>query len=92
MADIPSPNASLDELIVFAHTFDGYKAWGSFEKCAAIANARDHSTLDALRTCLFFEARRWRHMGDDPDPDAKAYWHDLLTKMRAQLAATLGHE
>ena len=36
---------------------------------AKIANERRDSTLTDLRTCLFFECRRWRHYGDDPDEE-----------------------
>jgi hypothetical protein len=84
-ADVPVRDASLDALIEFAHTFDGYKQWGSFERCAEIANARDHSSLDQLRTCLFFEARRWRHFGEEPDAAAESYWRDLVSAIRGEL-------
>ena len=60
---LPPDDADVYELIKFAHTFDGYARWGSFAKCGEIANARDHSTIDKLRTCLFFDARGWRHAG-----------------------------
>jgi hypothetical protein len=75
---LPPDDADVYELIKFAHTFDGYARWGSFAKCAEIANARDHSTIDKLRTCLFFEARRWRHFGETPDDDALQYWQSLV--------------
>ena len=81
-SDVPTEGAPLSELRAFAHTFDGYKRWGSFEQCARIANARDHSSLDTLRTCLFFEVRRWHHFGGDPDPRAEEYWRTLTTKIR----------
>ena len=84
-SSVPSQDSPLHELIDFAHTFDGYKIWGSFEKCAEIANGKDHSTLDALRTCLFFEARRWRHSGSDPDAEARTYWQHLLTEIRSRV-------
>lgn len=71
---LPEVDASVEELIQFAHTFNGYARWGSFERCAEVANAREHSTIDTLRTCLFFEARRWRHSGETPDADAIRYW------------------
>lgn len=80
--DLPSDDADVREITQFAHTFDGYARWGSFERCAEIANARDHSTIDKLRTCLFFEARRWRHFGDDPDDEAVIYWRTLVGKIR----------
>jgi len=57
----------------FAHSFNGYEHHGSFEKCAAVANTvlekynktgtlDDSLSLDDLRTCLFFEYRRARHI------------------------------
>lgn len=78
-------------------TFDGYIHWGSFEKCAAIANQAKTAytegkglpvSLTALRTCLFFEQRRWRHFGEDPDAETMEYikaivaniWEKVLTR------------
>lgn len=84
-ADLPSETAALQDLIAFAHTFNGYARWGSLERCAEVANAQDHSSLDSLRTCLFFEARRWRHHGTDPGPEAEQYWRSLISKMRQLL-------
>lgn len=83
LADIPADDADLDALIRFAHSFNGYEAMGSFERCAEIANAQDHSSLDHLRACLFFEARRWRHFGALPGPEVQAYWRELVAKIRA---------
>lgn len=82
---LPPDDASVDVLIQFAHTFDGYARWGSSAKCAEIANAPDHSTIDALRTCLFFEARRWRHFGETPDDDALEYWQSLVASIRERI-------
>lgn len=83
--DLPAGDADVPELIKFAHTFDGYARWGSSAKCAEIANARDHSTIDTLRTCLFFEARRWRHFGETPDEDALEYWQSLVASIRERI-------
>jgi len=82
---LPSDTAGPADLVEFAHTFDGYERWGSFERCAEIANARDHSSIDALRTCLFFEARRWRHFGEEPDDEALSYWRTLVLTIRERL-------
>lgn len=82
LTDIPADDADLDDLIRFAHTFNGYDAFGGFDACADIANAGDHSSLSHLRACLFFEARRWRHFGEDPGPESLAYWHELVRKIR----------
>jgi hypothetical protein len=40
-----------------------------------------------LRTCLFFEQRRWRHFGDEPDEEAMEYIRSVVQKIRAKLAA-----
>jgi hypothetical protein len=82
---LPPDDASVDVLIQFAHTFDGYARWGSSAKCAEIANARDHSTIDKIRTCLFFDARGWRHAGESPDDEALEYWKSLLTGIRERM-------
>jgi hypothetical protein len=87
LADIPASDADWGDIIPFAHSFDGYKIMGSFEACAAVANQRRHETLTELRTCLFFEARRWRHFGEDPDPPAMEYIRGLLIKMRDKIVA-----
>lgn len=54
---IPSDDAPMSDLNAFALTFNGYARWGN-AACARIANERVHHSLDHLRTCLFFEARR----------------------------------
>jgi hypothetical protein len=87
LAQIPGDDASFAELCEFAHTFNGYQAFGSFEACAEIANRGDHSTLSHLRACLFFEARRWRHFGEDPDPETLAEWRQLISKIREKVGA-----
>ena len=37
LSQIPGEDASLAELCAFAHTFNGYEAFGSFDDCAEIA-------------------------------------------------------
>jgi hypothetical protein len=87
LADLPPADADWGAILPFAHSFDGYTAWGSFEACAEIANARRHDSLAELRTCLFFEARRWRHFGHDPDAEAMAYIRGVLEAIRARVTA-----
>lgn len=79
---VPLPEADLDCIAEFASSFNGYEHWGSFEKCAEIANAERHDSLTNVRTCLFFEVRRWRHYGDDPDEEAQEQWRDLVRRTR----------
>ena len=86
LSDIPTPEASWGELGEFALTFDGYSVWGSFDKCAEIANARRRESLTDLRTCLFFEQRRWRHFGESPDAEAMMYIRGLVEKIRNRVA------
>jgi hypothetical protein len=43
-------------------------------------------TFAELRTCLFFEQRRWRHIGEVPDAEAMAYIRDLVRQIRAKVA------
>lgn len=84
-SDVPADDADLEDLFRFALSFDGYRRWGSFSRCAEIANARDHGSLDKLRTCLFFEARRWHHFGDSPDEEETRYWRSLVAEIRLRL-------
>ena len=87
---VPEPEADWPTISAFALTFNGYEVWGSFQKCAQIANIANmacHSTLTELRTCLFFEQRRWRHFGDEPDEEAMEYIRSVVQKIRAKLAA-----
>ena len=69
VGDIPSFKETWEGIEPFALTFDGYRYWGSIEKCAEIAS-KAPATLTQLRTCLFFEARRWAHLGKQPDAQA----------------------
>jgi hypothetical protein len=84
---MPVPQADWEAIQPFALTFDGYTYWGSFERCEEIAETRQQVTLTDLRTCLFFEQRRWRHYGYAPDEEAMEYIHDLVEQIRARVAA-----
>lgn len=86
LESIPSPNAQWGEIWDFALSFNGFRHWGSFDKCAAIANRGEPSNLTELRTCLFFECQRWRHFGDDPDEESAPYIRQLIAKI-AQVVA-----
>ena len=66
VADIPSIKEVWSRIEPFALTFDGYGYWGSIDKCVEVAS-KPPATLTQLRTCLFFEARRWSHLGQKPD-------------------------
>lgn len=85
LSDIPSTAASWPDIARFALTFNGYEVW-EFEVCAEIANARRHNSLTDLRTCLFFEQRRWRHFGEDPEGEDMAYIREVVEKIRGRVA------
>ena len=84
--DIPAPDSPWDVIWKFALTFDGYGHWGSFEKCAEVANEERDVTLVDLRTCLFFERQRWHHYGDEPDEQSEPYIRGLVSKIRERSA------
>lgn len=83
--DVPPATADWPTIWAFALTFDGFQAHGSFDACAAIANEMRPATLGDLRTCLFFEQRRWRHYGDDPDEEAGPYIRSLVQRIHDAL-------
>jgi hypothetical protein len=66
VADVPSFKEPWSRIEPFALTFDGFQYWGSVDKCAEVAE-KTPATLTQLRTCLFFEARRWAHLKQEPD-------------------------
>ena len=92
--DLPPPEAQRWQIWEFALTFDGYDHWGSFDRCAEIGNRSAASyaqqqalpeSLTELRTCLFFEQRRWHHFGDDPDDDSMRYIWALIESIRSKV-------
>lgn len=94
--DIPAPDAEWHSIGRFALSFNGYEHWGSFQKCAEVGNRAAElyraervlpKSLTELRTCLFFEQRRWRHFGFDPDEEAMDYIHGLVEHIRAKVRA-----
>jgi hypothetical protein len=71
----------------FAATFNGNQYWGSFEKCADVADhdGKDLSTLTLteLRTALFFHFRALNHAGfDDATPGDDKGAHEVLAQIR----------
>jgi hypothetical protein len=82
---LPPPDAGWDVVGRFALTFDGYKYWGSLERCQEVALARPTETLTELRTCLFFEQRSWRWQGEHPDEQGMRYIRWLLEQIRARV-------
>lgn len=86
LSELPGPNATWSEIAEFALRFNGYEVHGSLERCAEIANSRKHDSVTDLRTCLFFEQRRWRHFGESPDAEAMQYLRTVIEKLRVKLA------
>ena len=83
--DVPEAGAAWSEIQEFALTFNGYSFWNGFDRCAAIANAKQPQNLTELRTCLFFEQRRWRHFGETPDAESMAYIRTLVNGIREEV-------
>ena len=90
-ADLPAPNADWGTISTFALTFDGYGHWHPESKCAEIANAtvgefwatgQLPTTLSELRTCLFFEQRRYHHFGSPPDEKEMKYIRAIVEAIR----------
>ena len=81
---MPSEGAGWDDVSAFALTFDAYSYrddLGEYaNQIAEDYRARGEDSmsgvpLDDLRACLFFEQRRWRHFGRNPEgPD----WEHVL--------------
>jgi hypothetical protein len=93
-SDIPSRRARWNKIEPFASSFNGYDHWGSFKKCREIAQFgvntyRNQGSLDQsltdLRTCLFFEARRWKHFEKKPSKNGMDYIHALLEAIRLRV-------
>jgi hypothetical protein len=91
---IPSPDSDWSQFGHFALSFNGYEYWGGFGPCGQIANRAQEaytqsqkmpSSLTELRTCLFFEQRRWRHYGYSPDDQAMRYIRALVREIRTRV-------
>ena len=48
-------------------------------------NKRLHGSLTEIRTCLFFEQRRYRHFGEIPGGEEDAYIRLLMKKITEKL-------
>ena len=85
-ADVPSFKETWAKIEPFALTFDGFRYWGSVEKCAEVAHAKRPGSLTELRTCLFFEARRWKQIGKPPDAQSMKYIRALVYAIREKVS------
>ena len=95
-SDLPPRDAAWWQITPFALTFDGYDHWGSSDQCAEIGNRWAAAfaerqalpgSLTELRTCLFFEQRRWHHFGETPDGESLVYIRTLLEAIRRRVLA-----
>ena len=93
---LPPPAASWRDIGGFALTFNGYEHWGSFAACGEVAENcwQDYKAgkglpenLTVLRTSLFFEQRRWRHYGYEPNETGMEYIQALVEGIRAKVQA-----
>lgn len=100
---VPAPDASIYDVYTFALSFDGYAYWAdrapagmSFSTSSGVAKAVARQwdrqgdlpdDLVALRTALFFEQRRWRHLDTAPHPDDEAYIRALVEAIRPHALA-----
>ncbi|MBE3040938.1 MAG: hypothetical protein IMZ62_19245 [Chloroflexi bacterium] len=94
--DLPSRRAAWKNIIPFAQSFNGYEHWGSVQKCREVAkqgvalhksNQELTQSLTDLRTCLFFEARRWKHLEKNPSKLGLVYVHALVEAIRVRVQA-----
>ncbi len=94
--DIPSRRAGWGKIEDFALTYNGYTQRGSFKKCREVAKQGINlykgkkeltQSLTDLRTCLFFEARRWKHYAKNPSRKGMAYIHALVEAIRLRVHA-----
>ena len=104
--DIPWESSDWGKIGEFALAFDAYGYWGSFARCADIANESGDlwqkagvvpAALTELRTCLFFEQRRWRHFGYEPDERTFGYIRTLVSAIhdivaRREQASLVNHD
>ncbi len=94
--DLPTRHTSWINIVPFAQSFNGYEYWGSVKKCREVAhrgvelhkgNNGLNLSLTDLRTCLFFEARRWKHLEKKPTPSGLKYIHALIDAIHERVQA-----
>ncbi len=92
--DLPSRRAAWKNIIPFALSFNGYEHWGSVQKCRDVAKQgvalqkadKDLTqSLTDLRTCLFFEVRRWKRLERNPNKAGLVYVHALVEAIRVHV-------
>lgn len=95
---VPPPGSPWPMVQEFALSYNAYDRNGDFDSAAAIGNSvletweAEESLPDdlhLLRTALFFEQRRWRHFGYEPDVGASRYIDALLAAIIYKTGGTL---
>jgi len=94
LKNIPTSDANWNEISLFALSFDGYEFWRGAGDCGEFANQvltnwkeseKLPESLSELRSCLFFEQRRYHHFGSSPENEDLEYIHALLTSIREKV-------
>jgi hypothetical protein len=90
VVDLPTTYGDWSDYARFAVTFAPKDREGCREfATSAFANWRRTSevprSLQELRACLWFEQRRWRFMGREPDAEGMQYAAALIRAMRNHL-------
>ncbi len=83
VTDLPADDAEWRDVLQFALTFNLHDCWGSFERCAEIALNPDLSSLNEIRTSLYFQQRAWNQSGIRPPSEENIkHWLELVAAMR----------
>ena len=91
VGNVPDKEADWLKISKYSCSFNAYEYWGSFDKVSEIANECNekylkNSTLPhsvkILRTCIFFEQRRFHHYGWEPSKEGMVYIRALIDKIR----------
>ncbi len=86
IVQVPAPEASIEAISEFSHTYDAYGVHGSLERISIVASrvwdAHAAGTLadcdlDDLRTALFMTQRGWHSDAAALEPDVGVQW-DLV--------------
>lgn len=92
---VPPTTASWHLIQEFALTLNGYEVIGQKE-CGTLANrvkkefsvsttSLQRLSLTELRSCLFFEQRRFHHFGEEPVGDDRVFVNALLDAIHQKL-------
>lgn len=94
-SEVPPITAPWRVIGAFALTLNGYETIGQ-QRCGELANSVKREFLantlslqdlglTELRACLFFEQRRFRHFGDEPQGNDRDFINALLEAIRQRV-------